>query len=389
MEVILSNRMEAFKPSIFSELAAYKRKKLEEGCSIIDLSIGSPDMPPPAFVTDILANTAGNGNEYGYSLTGTEELHKAIATYYTSTYGATLQQSQEILMLMGSQDGLVHLPMVFANPGDYILVPDPGYTAYATGIAMAGAVPYLMPLQKKNGFLPNLSLIPEDAAERAKLMILNFPGNPVPAMANEAFFSEVIAFAKKYNIIVVHDFAYGELYFEGKKPISFLSVSGAKDVGIEINSLSKSFNMAGCRIGYAIGNEKIIAALGQLKSNLDYGVFYPIQQAAAKALQEGAQFCEESRRMYERRRDILIDGLEALGWKVDKPAGSMFIWAEIPNRWNSLDFAYALIDRANVVVTPGHAFGPSGEGFVRIALVQTEDKLRLALRNIQKSGIFG
>lgn len=220
-------------------------------------------------------------------------------------------------------------------------------------------------------------------------MILNFPGNPVPAMANEAFFSEVIAFAKQYNIIVVHDFAYGELYFEGKKPISFLSVSGAKDVGIEINSLSKSFNMAGCRIGYAIGNEKIIAALGQLKSNLDYGVFYPIQQAAAKALREGAQFCEESRRMYERRRDILIDGLEALGWKVDKPAGSMFIWAEIPKGWSSLEFVYALMDRANVVVTPGHAFGPSGEGFVRIALVQTEDKLRLALQNIQKSGIFG
>lgn len=389
MEMILSNRMEAFKPSIFSELAAYKQKKLKEGCSIIDLSIGSPDTPPPAFVTDILANAAGNGNEYGYSLAGTEELHKAIAAYYANTYDVTLQQPQEILMLMGSQDGLVHLPMVFANPGDYILVPDPGYTAYATGIAMAGAIPYLMPLQKKNGFLPDLSLIPEDAAKRAKLMILNFPGNPVPAMANEAFFSEVIAFAKQYNIIVVHDFAYGELYFEGKKPISFLSVSGAKDVGIEINSLSKSFNMAGCRIGYATGNEKIIAALGQLKSNLDYGVFYPIQQAAAKALREGAQFCEESRRMYERRRDILIDGLEALGWKVDKPAGSMFIWAEIPKGWSSLEFVYALMDRANVVVTPGHAFGSSGEGFVRIALVQTEDKLRLALQNIQKSGIFG
>lgn len=388
MKVTLSNRMEAFKPSIFSELAAYKRKKLEEGCAIIDLSIGSPDMPPPAFVTDILANSAGNGNEYGYSLAGTEELHKAISDYYVNTYGVTLQQSQEVLMLMGSQDGLVHLPMVFANPGDYILVPDPGYTAYATGIAMAGAVPYLMPLQKKNDFLPDLSLIPEDVAKRSKLMILNFPGNPVPAMANDVFFSEVIAFAKQYNIIVVHDFAYGELYFEGKKPISFLSVSGAKDVGIEINSLSKSFNMAGCRIGYAIGNEKIIAALGQLKSNLDYGVFYPIQQAAAKALREGAQFCEESRRMYERRRDILIDGLEALGWKVDKPAGSMFIWGEIPNGWSSLDFVYALIDRANVVVTPGHAFGPSGEGFVRIALVQTEEKLRLALKNIQKSGIF-
>lgn len=388
MKVVLSNRMEAFKPSIFSELAAYKRKKIEEGCTMIDLSIGSPDMPPPAFVTDILANAAKDGKEYGYSLAGTEDLHKAISDYYASTYDVILQQSQEVLMLMGSQDGLVHLPMVFANPGDYILVPDPGYTAYATGIAMAGAVPYLMPLQKKNDFLPDLSLIPEDVAKRSKLMILNFPGNPVPTMASDAFFSEVIAFAKQYNIIVVHDFAYSELYFEGKKPISFLSVSGAKDVGIEINSLSKSFNMAGCRIGYAIGNKKIIAALEQLKSNLDYGVFYPIQQAAAKALREGALFCEENRRIYERRRDILIDGLEALGWKVDKPAGSMFIWAEIPNGWSSLDFTYALIDRANVVVTPGHAFGPSGEGFVRIALVQTEDNLQLALQNIQRSGIF-
>lgn len=388
MNVQLSKRMEAFGPSIFSELARFKQKKIAEGAEMVDLSIGSPDLPPPDFVMEALVQSAGEKNDYGYTLTGTSEFYEAVAHYYEQNYDVALNPKKEVMLMMGSQDGLVHLPMVFADPDDLILVPDPGYTAYATGIAMAGAKMHVMPLLPDHQFLPDLDSIPEEAAKQAKMMILNFPGNPVPAMANEVFFAKVISFAKKYNILVIHDFAYSELYYDGHKPLSFLSVPGAKEVGIEMNSLSKSFNMAGCRIGYAIGNEHVIGALTRFKSNLDYGVFLPIQKAAIAALRNGADFCRESREIYQRRRDMLVDGLGALGWHVEKPVGSMFVWAKIPSGWNSLDFAYALMDQANVVVTPGHAFGPTGEGYVRIALVQPEKAIRQALQNIEKSGVF-
>jgi LL-diaminopimelate aminotransferase len=388
MNKLLSKRMEAFQPSVFSELAAYKKRKIAQGFDIIDLSIGSPDMPPPDFVVQCLTNAAAQTDSYGYTMSGVQELHQAVASYYRNNYNTTLHTLREIVTLMGSQDGLVHLPMAFAEPGDYILVPDPGYTAYATGIAMAGATPYFMPLKKKNGFLPDLNQVPEHVARQTKLMFLNFPGNPVPVMADKTFFCEAIAFAKKYDIIIVHDFAYGELYFDNKKPISFLSVPGAKEVGIEINSLSKSFNLAGCRIGYLAGNEFVVETVKQFKSNIDYGVFLPIQKAAAAALLYGAEFCEQNRRVYEQRRDVLVEGLRSIGWEVPKSEGGMFIWAEIPDGWTSTHFSYALIDRAGIVVTPGQAFGPSGEGFVRIALVQDERCMKEAISRLQMSGMF-
>ncbi|ENQ3080144.1 LL-diaminopimelate aminotransferase [Bacillus cereus] len=388
MNYKLANRMEAFQSSIFSELATYKKKKIAEGHEIIDLSIGNPDMPPADIVIDTLVNAANEKNNYGYTLTGTQEFHEAVTEYYKMNHHVTLNVDNEVLLLMGSQDGLVHLPMVFADSDDIILVPDPGYTAYATGLAMAGATPYFMPLKKENHFLPDLHTIPKEVAQKAKMMILNFPGNPVPAMATKAFFTDVIVFAKKHNIIVVHDFAYSEFYYDNQKPISFLSVPGAKDVGVEINSLSKSYSLAGSRIGYIIGNKDIVGALKQFKSNTDYGVFLPIQKAATVALKEGATYCAANRIIYQKRRDTLINGLTEAGWHVEKPPGSMFIWAEIPKGYTSLEFAYTLIDRANVVVTPGHAFGPHGEGFVRIALVQNEEKLIQVVNNIKNSGIF-
>ncbi|CAG9614568.1 LL-diaminopimelate aminotransferase [Bacillus rhizoplanae] len=388
MKYTLATRMNAFQSSIFSELAAYKKEKIAEGHEIIDLSIGNPDMPPADIVREALVSATNEKKNYGYTLTGTQEFHNAVTEYYEINHHVALNTDNEVLLLMGSQDGLVHLPMAFANPDDIILVPDPGYTAYATGLAMAGATPYFMPLKKENAFLPDLHTIPKEVAEKAKMMILNFPGNPVPAMATESFFTDVIAFAKEYNIIVVHDFAYSEFYYDGQKPISFLSVPGSKDVGVEINSLSKSYSLAGSRIGYMIGNKEIVETLKQFKSNIDYGVFLPIQKAATVALREGASYCAANRTIYQKRRDTFIDGLAEAGWHVEKPAGSMFIWAEIPKGWTSLEFAYALIDRANVVVTPGHAFGPHGEGFVRIALVQNEKKLKQVVNNIKNSGIF-
>ena len=388
MKFTLSNKMKHFQPSIFSELAQYKRQRMAEGKPIIDLSIGSPDLAPPSFITKTLSNEVLKEDQYGYSLAGTNEFNSAVSSFYKKNYNVQLESENEVLLVMGSQDGLVHFPMVFADPGDVILVPDPGYTAYAAGIAMAGATPYFMPLNKENHFLPDLQKIPKEIAQKAKIIILNFPGNPVPALASREYFKEVVAFAKKFHILVLHDFAYSELYYEGNKPISFLSIEGAMEVGVEMSSFSKNYNMAGTRIGFLAGNKQIVKAMNQLKSNLDYGVFLPVQQAAIRALREGADFCEESRKVYEERRNVLVNGLRDIGWEVTKPDAGMFIWAEIPKGWNSLDFAYTLVNQANVVVTPGHAFGPNGEGYVRIALVQEVEKLKEVISSIEKASIL-
>jgi aspartate/methionine/tyrosine aminotransferase len=387
MNICQANRMNIFQQSIFSELARLKREKIAQGIEMIDLSIGSPDLAPPPVVMETLSEATKNPAMYGYSLKGTEEFHRAVKNFYSKRYSVDLNYEDEILALMGSQDGLVHLPMVLCNPGDYILVPDPGYTAYGTGAAMAGAKIFPMPLKKENHFLPDLEEIPQEIREKAKLMILNFPGNPVPAMATEDFFKKVIRFCRENHIVVLHDFAYSELYYE-EKPISFLSVEGAKEVGIEMNSLSKSFNMAGCRIAYAAGNKEVLRLLGDLKSNIDYGIFFPVQAAAAKVLLDSSNFLDDLRSIYRTRRDILVKGFRRLGWNVDAPKATMFMWAEVPSGFTSKDFALELIHRANIVVTPGNAFGSWGEGFVRIALVQPEVTLRKALHNLEESGIF-
>lgn len=388
MAISTSKLLQSFETSIFSELAAYKKDKIDQGVHMIDLSIGSPDLPPPKLIVDALVEHVQDPNQYGYTLTGTKTFHHAVHSFYANHYGVSFDPATEIVQLMGSQDGLLHLPMTLVDEGDIILVPDPGYTAYEAGVKMARAKGYAMPLLKENGFLPNLENIPEDIAKKAKLMILNFPGNPVPALADKCFFEKVVAFAKKNNIIVVHDFAYSELVFDGGKPVSFLETEGAMDVGVEFNSLSKSYNMAGCRIGYLIGNQEIIKALAKLKSNLDYGVFAPIQNAATVALLEGDCFLKENSKLYEARRDVLVNGLRSIGWEVERPAATMFIWTEIPKGYTSKQFVYELIDKAGVVVTPGNAFGSAGEGYVRIALVQSEEKLKEAVIRIKESGIF-
>ncbi|MGN1385418.1 MAG: LL-diaminopimelate aminotransferase [Bacillus sp. (in: firmicutes)] len=388
MLIQLADRMKSFSSSIFTELAAYKAAKKKEGAEIIDLSIGSPDLPPPQFVKETISELATNDSQYGYSLKGTAAFHQSVSCFYKINYDVHIEAETEIVQLMGSQDALVHLPMVLANPGDYILVPDPGYTAYTTGIAMAGAVPYYMPLRKENGFLPDLTAIPEEIAQKTSVMILNFPGNPIPVMATKELFEEAIAFAQKYNIVIIHDFAYSELYYTERKPLSFLSVPGSKDVGIELNSLSKSFNMAGCRVAYALGNADLVNALHQFKSNLDYGVFHPVQSAACKALNEGEKFSMQLREQYKARVQTLCEGLRAIGWKVETPEAGMFVWAELPAGWSSKAFTFKLIDLAHVAVTPGIAFGPSGEGYVRIALVQDVPVLLRAIKQIDNSKIL-
>ncbi|TFH59189.1 LL-diaminopimelate aminotransferase [Peribacillus frigoritolerans] len=382
MNMTPSEKVGRFTTGIFSELAARKQDAMKRGLDVIDLSVGSPDLPPPDFVVDTLVKYAQDRNSYGYTLKGTPEFHEAVRYFYRMRYGVELDAEREVLQLMGSQDGLAHLATAMINPGDYVLVPDPGYPIYEASVELAGGIIHPMPLTAENGFLPQLNEIPDKILKKTKMMIISYPGNPVTALADQTFFSDVISFAKKNEIMVVHDFAYSELIFDGHPQISFMSIPGAKEVGIEFNSLSKTFNMAGCRIGYAVGNREALNILGTLKSHIDYGVFYPIQKAAEMALTSNLSLLSEQVREYQSRRDALISGLAEGGWHVPKTSATMFIWAQIPAGWKSRDFAYALIEKAGVTVVPGDAFGKQGEGYVRMALVQPADRLTVAAERI-------
>jgi LL-diaminopimelate aminotransferase len=368
--------------SIFTELANKKREAIGRGIDVIDLSVGSPDLPPPAHVVDALVTYSKDTTKYGYTLKGIDEFHEAVGYFYKQRYGIDLNPENEVLQLMGSQDGLSHLATAMIDSGDYVLVPNPGYPIYEQSVVIAGGSIYPMPLVEENGYLPKLNEIPLEVLEKTKMMILSYPGNPVTALASIEFFEEVVAFAKKYNILVVHDFAYSELIFDQHPQISFMSVKGAKEVGIEFNSLSKTFNMAGCRIGYAVGNREALKILGTFKSNIDYGIFYPIQMAAVTALTSDYTALREQVIEYEKRRDILISGLEKGGWNVSKSPATMFVWAKIPSGWTSRQFAFELIEKAGVAVVPGDAFGNLGEGYVRIALVQSPERLAQAAERI-------
>ncbi len=382
MSILKSEKLASFVPSIFTELLYEKRKAMQMGTSMIDLSVGSPDMPPPQVVVDTLQTAVQNTDMYGYALTGMPEFSDAVRYFYQERYGVSLDARREVLQLMGSQDGLAHLMMALLNPTDIVLSPDPGYTVYESSVRLAGGVIYPMPLTADNAFLPELNKIPADIAAKAKVMILNYPGNPVTALAPATFFEEVIAFAKKHDIFVIHDFAYSELVFDDVRPVSFLSLPGAKDVGIEFNSLSKTFSMAGCRIGYVVGNPSVLAMLALFKSHVDYGTFLPIQLAGIAALTKGIPYLVPLVSIYAERRYALFTGLAAASWPVANPPATMFMWAKIPNAWRSRPFALQLLHHSGVAVTPGNAFGELGEGYVRIAMVQTPEILNIATRRI-------
>ncbi|HEX3018306.1 MAG TPA: aminotransferase class I/II-fold pyridoxal phosphate-dependent enzyme [Caproicibacter sp.] len=384
-----AKRMERFNTGIFSVMAELKRKEIAEGKKVVDLSVGTPNIPPAQHIIDALVKSAQDRKNYVYALNDTEELQNAVQQWYKRRYGVEIDAATEMTSLLGSQDGLSHLALTIVDRGDLVLVPDPGYPIFADGPALAGAELYRMPQKRENGYLIDLKAIPEDVAKKAKFMVVSYPNNPVTSIAPESFYLDLIAFAKKYDIIVLHDNAYSELVFDGAKCGSFLQYDGAKEVGIEFNSLSKTYGLAGARIGFALGNKDVISMLKALKSNLDYGMFLPIQKAAVAAL-TGPQDCVETTCLaYEKRRDVLVDGLNSIGWKIDKPKATMFVWAKIPEPFtNSEAFTLELLKRTGVLVTPGSAFGPSGEGHVRIALVQDEDEMRYAVHSIDESGIL-
>lgn len=385
-----ANRMDAFGTGIFSVLLQKKQEKEAQGVSVIDLSVGTPNIPPEERIRNVLSQAALDPKSYVYAIRDTSALQKAAAEWYRRRYGVELDPQTQVCSLMGSQEGLSHIALTVADPGDIVLVPDPCYPVFADGPRVAGARLSYMPLKKENDYLIDFSAIDPETARRAKLMIVSYPNNPTCAIAPPSFYRELIEFARTYDIMVLHDNAYSELTFDGVKGGSFLSYPGAMDVGVEFNSLSKTYGMAGARVGFCLGNREMVEKLKLLKSNMDYGMFLPVQQAAIEAI-TGDQSCvERTRKAYQRRRNALCRSFAQAGWTIDPPKATMFAWAAIPKTFSSSQaFALELLEKTGVLVTPGSGFGPSGEGYVRLALVQDEDVILEAAGRIAKSGLFG
>ncbi|TVY07687.1 LL-diaminopimelate aminotransferase [Paenibacillus cremeus] len=386
MKQLRSNRLAELGSAIFSEMAAWKKEVMDRGVDVIDLGIGSPDRPPSARVIQALQEAVADPSVYGYPTSeGSLPFRQTVAKWYKHRFGVELNPETEIVTLMGSQDGLAHLALSVTDPGDIVMVPDPGYPIYSASLVIAGVTPYFLPLREENDFLPDLEQIPHEVASKAKFMLLNYPSNPLSAVATREFFERLVAYAKRHELLIVHDLAYSEMAFDGFRPPSILEVEGAKECAVEFHSLSKSFNMAGCRIAFMVGRSDVVESLRILKSNIDYGVFVAVQRAGIAALEE--DMSPESTPVagtYERRRDIVVDGLRQAGWNIAKPKATMFIWARIPEGWTSRQISREMLYKAGVVVIPGDAFGQEGEGYVRIALVQEEDRLREAVARIGK-----
>ena len=384
-----SKRMERFGESVFTVLKNRRSVIEARGQEVIDLSIGAPNIPPAKHIMQVLSEETKKPENYIYAIVDQPELLEAAAQWYQRRYGVHLDPATQITSVLGSQEGLSHIGLSILDEGDVVLLPEPCYPVFADGAALAGAELHYMPLLEKNHYLIDLNAIPEELADRAKLMIVSYPNNPTCALAPDSFYDDLIAFAKKHDIIVIHDNAYSELVYDGAVCGSFLSHPGAMEVGVEFNSLSKTYGMAGARIGFCLGNPDVVCNLRTLKSNLDFGIFLPIQKAAIAAI-TGDQSCvEEVRKAYTLRRNFLVEELGKIGWNIQKPAGTMFVWAKIPETWSSSEaFCIALLERAGVLVTPGSAFGALGEGYVRFALVRTQVEMQRAVERIARSGVL-
>ncbi len=378
-----AERLKQLPPYLFVEIDKAKRRLQEQGKDVIDLGVGDPDLPTPAHIIKTLQTTAEDPTNHRYSFTeGVSELRQTIATWYQQRFGVTLDPKTEVLPLLGSKEGIAHCPLALINPGDVVLVPDPCYPPYRSGTVFAGGEVVSMPLEAEQEFLPDFGAISQRAARRAKLLFLNYPNNPTAAVATEACFQEAIALAREYGWAIAHDAAYSEIAFDGFRPLSFLQVPGAKEIGVEFHSLSKTYQMTGWRVGFVCGNATVIAALTQLKNNLDSGIFQPVQWAAIEAL-TGDQSClTEAIATYQQRRDLLVARLAQAGWQLPIPKASFYVWAPVPGGASSIDFAKRVLDQAHVVITPGVGFGPHGEGFVRFSLTSPTPRIQEAADRI-------
>jgi LL-diaminopimelate aminotransferase len=372
-----ADRLKKLPPYLFAEIDRQKKEARARGADLVDLGIGDPDLPTPAHVIEALARAAREPRNHRYpDYEGLLAFREAVAAWYHQHFGVTLEPATEALALIGSKEGTAHMPFAFVNPGDVVLVPDPGYPVYAAGTWFAGGEPYFLPLRAERGFLPDLEAVPPDVRRRARMLFLNYPNNPTAGVATPAFFREVVDFAQRHDIIVCHDAMYSELRFDGYEAPSFLQTPGARDVGVEFHSCSKTYSMTGWRIGFVVGNRDVLAGLGRVKTNVDSGVFQAVQEAGIAALTGPQDYVAKVRAIYQERRDVVVDGLRKLGFPVTPPRATFFVWAPVPDGSDSRKWAGRLLQEASVVVTPGVGFGPSGEGYYRIAL--TVDKARIA-----------
>ena len=384
----IAERLDKIPPYLFMQLREKINKAKAEGIDVISLGVGDPVEPTPDYVIDELARTAHDPTNHQYPIDeekGMMAFRKEVADWYGRRYGVDVDAGTEVLGLIGSKEGCHHFMLATVNPGDTVLMTDPGYPAYRASIYFADAEPYSVPIKPENGYLPKFEDIPTEVAKKATAMFLNYPNNPTGAVATKEFFSALVEFAKSYDIAVCHDNPYSEVVFDGEEPLSFLSVLGAKDVGVELNSLSKPYNMTGWRIGMALGNADYIAAISKVKENTDSGVFNAVQFAGIKALQMGDENINKMLGIYDRRRKLVVDTLNSLGWNYTPPRGTFYLWIPTPEGINSIDFATKLFEESSVVIAAGTAYGEYGEGFVRISLTVPDDRLKEAMDRISKS----
>ncbi|PWR72166.1 LL-diaminopimelate aminotransferase [Methanospirillum lacunae] len=378
---MFAKRIDNLPPYLFARIDEMKAKKRSEGVDVIDLGVGDPDLPTPSHIVQALIDAAQDPDNHHYpSYLGMQAFREAVAGWYKRRFSVDLDPSSEIISLMGSKDGVAHIPEALVNPGDYVLVPSPGYPVYSTGALFSEGKVHEMPLLCENNFLPDLDAIPSDIAKKSRLMWINYPNNPTSAIAPPKFFEEVVQFARDNDIVVVSDNAYSEVSFDGYKAPSFLETDGASEVGIEMHSLSKTYNMTGWRIGMAVGNKEIIRGLGVVKTNIDSGTFNPVQYAAIAAL-SGPQDCvAEACSIYQERRDVLVSGLQKLGFDIQAPKATFYVWLKVED---SMATAAKMLNEAGIVVTPGIGFGKSGEGYVRFAITRSVDRIREAIGRME------
>lgn len=384
--VDVSRRIKQLPPYLFAEIDRLKEEVIKKGVDVIDLGVGDPDIPTPNEIVEVAKKALEKPENHRYpSYIGMYEFRRAVSDWYKRRFGVELDPNTEVVSLIGSKEGIAHLPLAYIDGGDYALVPDPGYPVYPVAVMFAGGKVYRMPLKEENGFLPELDAIDRDVLKRTKLMYIGYPNNPTSAVATEEFYKKVVELAKEFDFVVASDNAYSEIAYDGYKPISFLEVEGAKDVGIEFHSLSKTFNMTGWRIGFAVGNRDVIAALGKVKTNIDSGIFQAVQEAGIYALDNAEELNGRIIKVFQQRRDKMAEALEKAGFEFEKPLATFYFWVKVPKGFTSSEFTKKLLQEKGIVVTPGNGFGDAGEGYFRISI--TNERIEEAVRRIEDAAL--
>ncbi|NPV58290.1 MAG: LL-diaminopimelate aminotransferase [Actinobacteria bacterium] len=382
----VAKRIEELPPYLFAEIDRRIEEKRSQGVDVINFGVGDPDLPTPPHIVETLCREAERPENHRYpSYRGMARFRRAAAEWFARRFGVELDAESEVLALIGSKEGIAHLPMALLDPGDVALVPDPAYPVYRTSVIFCGGTPVLMPLVEEEGFLPRLRDIPDEVWHRAEMIFLNYPNNPTAAVAGRDFLEELAHYARKHQVVIAHDLAYSEITYDGYVAPSLLEIPGAKEIAVEFHSLSKTYNMTGWRVGFAVGGRELISAFAAVKENIDSGVFNAVQLAAVSAL-EGPQDCvERNREVYRRRRDMLVEGLRSIGWRVEPPVATLYLWMKVPEGYDSSAFAGELLEKAEVVVAPGSAYGERGEGYVRFSLTIPDQRIREGVERMKRA----